>query len=118
MLWNNINFWRISAFIMFAAVLILAFPHLKTGPRFVLESSSMEITDTPRYGALFKFTINNEGRSGEVYVSCNAYLYERGGDYESDYTVLGINSGETKSGQLFIPLRPGQTAHDWRVEVN
>lgn len=119
MLWNNINFWRLAAFGMFAAVLILAFPLLKTGPRFMLESSSMELVSSPQNGALFKFTVKNEGRSsGDVYVSCNVFLYERGGEYESDYTVMGINAGETEEGSLLIPLRPGQTVHDWKVEVN
>ncbi len=119
MLWNNINFWRLASFVLFAAVLALAWPHLDLAPRFVLRSSDMEIVQAPEYGARFTFTVANEGGSdGEAYVTCHVYLYERGGDTEDDYTVLGINAGEEKNGELFIPLIPGQTVHDWRVEVD
>jgi hypothetical protein len=118
MLWNNINFWRLAALVLFGAVLILAFPHLKPGPRFKLEASSMEIQSEPKYGALFRYTIRNDGGAGgEAYVNFHAYLYERGGDSEDDYIVIGINAGETKSGEFFMPLRPGQTVHDWRIEI-
>ncbi len=47
MLWNNINFWRVAAFAAFAAVLVLLFPYLKLEPDFVLESSDMQIVDSP-----------------------------------------------------------------------
>ena len=117
MLWRNINFWRIAALALFAAVLVLAFPHLKTSPRFSLESSNMEIVSEPEYGARFTFSVSNDGRSGDAYVTCRTYLYERGGEMEEDYTVMGISSGETDSGELFMPLRPGQTVHDWLVVV-
>lgn len=117
MLWRNINFWRVSTFGLFAVVLVFAFYNMSISPKFVLQSSDMVIKQEPQYGAQFYFTIKNEGSSGDAYVNCNVYLYERGGDTETDYTVLGINKGETKSGELFIPLRPGQTVHDWRVEV-
>lgn len=117
MLWHNINFWRVTTFGLFGAVLIFAFLNMGVGPKFMLESSSMELVKEPQYGALFKFTIRNEGAGGDAYVNGYLYLYERGGDTETDYTTVGINSGETKSGELFIPLRPGQTVHDWRVEI-
>lgn len=117
MLWRNINFWRVTTFGLFAAVLVLAFINMGVKPKFMLESSSMELQQSPEYGALFKFTIRNDGAGGDAYVNGHVYLYERGGDTETDYTVLGVNEGETKSGELFIPLRPGQTVHDWRVEI-
>lgn len=118
MLWNSINFWRITAVVLFIAVLALLFPYLGTSPRFVLESSDMQVVNSPEYGALFTFAVSNEGRGGDAYVTCRVYLNERGGDSEEDYTVLGINSGETDSGELFIQLRPDQTVHDWRVEID
>ncbi len=118
MLWPNLNFWRIAALALFIAVLALAFPLLKTGPHFVLEDSSMRIVETPKHGALFRYTITNDGGSGgNAYVNFHAYLYERGGDTEDDYKLVGINAGETKSGEFFMELRPGQTVHDWRVEL-
>lgn len=118
MIWSNINFWRVASFALFAAVLVLIFPHLKLEPDFTLESSSVELVDSPEYGAKCTFTVSNSGKGGEAYVTCHVYLYERGGDAVDDYTLLGINSGETDSGEIFIPLREGQSIHDWRVEVN
>jgi uncharacterized protein (DUF58 family) len=117
MLWRNINFWRGSTLVLFGVTLVFAFMYMGATPKFRIESSSMEIVEQPQHGALFKFSVRNDGKSGDAYVNCYAYLYERGGDEETDYTVLGINSGETKSGELFVPLRPGQTVHDWRVEI-
>ena len=117
MLWRNINFWRLTSFGLFAVVLAFVFVNMGTAPKFVLQESSMELKEQPRYGALFKFTITNEGADGDAYVNGHLYLYERGGDTETDYTMVGINSGQTKSGELFIPLRPGQTVHDWRIDI-
>ena len=118
MLWNNINFWRFAAFALFAAVLVLGFPYLQLEPDFALESSDVQLVDSPEYGARCSFSVSNGGKDGEAYITCHLYLYERGGDSVDDYTVLGINSGETDSGEIFIPLKDGQTVHDWRVEVN
>jgi len=118
MLWKSLTFWRIATVALFIAVLALAFPHLKSGPHFVLEASSMQIVETPRHGALFKYTITNDGASGgETYVNFHAYLYERGGDQEDDYTTVGVNAGETKAGEFLMELRPEQTVHDWRIEL-
>jgi len=118
LLWKNINFWRITTFALFIAALALAFPLLNIGPHFVLDDSSMQIVDSPKHGALFSYTIRNDGKSGgEVMVNFHAYLYERGGDSEDDYKTIGVNAGETKSGEFFMELRPGQTVHDWRVEL-
>jgi len=118
LLWKNINFWRIATFALFIAVLALAFPLLKTDPHFVLDDSSMQIVESPTYGALFKYSIRNDGKSGgEAYVNFHVYLYERGGDQEDDYKTVGVNSGETESGEFFMGLRPGQSVHDWRVEI-
>jgi hypothetical protein len=119
MLWNNINFWRVAAFVLFAAVLALSWPYLGLSPRYELRSSDMQVVQAPEYGARFTFTVANEGkRDGEAYVTCHLYLDDRGGDTEDDYVVLGINKGDEKSGELFIPLRPGRTVHDWRIEVS
>ncbi|MBE0430012.1 MAG: hypothetical protein IBX61_09125 [Thermoleophilia bacterium] len=118
MIWHNINFWRVASFGLFAMVLFFVFLEMGVKPKFTIEASSMEIVESPEYGALFKFTIRNDGRAGDAYVNCYLYLYERGGDKQSDYIVLGIDSGQSKSGELFIPLRPGQTVHDWRVEIH
>ncbi len=118
MLWKSLNFWRVAAIVLFIAVLALAFPLLKSGPHFVLEDSSMQIVESPSHGTLFKYTIRNDGKSGgEVYVNFHAYLYERGGDQEDDYKTVGVNAGETVSGEFFMQLRPGQTVHDWRIEL-
>ncbi|MHB0867401.1 MAG: hypothetical protein ACYC6B_08420 [Thermoleophilia bacterium] len=117
MLWRNLNFWRLTTFALFAVILIIAFRGMGVAPKFILEDSSMELRQEPQYGALFRFTIRNEGAGGDAYVNGNVYLYERGGDTETDYTTMGINADETKSGELFIPLRPGQTVHDWRIEI-
>lgn len=118
MLWKSLKFWRIATLILFIAVLALAYPNLKSGPKFVLEDSGMEIVDSPKHGALFKYKVKNDGTSGgDVFVNFHAYLYERGGDAEDDYTTIGVNAGETKSGEFFMPLRPDQSVHDWRVEV-
>lgn len=118
MLFNSINFWRLTTLALFVAVLVLLFPWLGFGPRFELESSKMELVDSPTYGARFDFTVRNEGEAGDAHVTCYLYLYERGGDSESDYTVIGIDAGEAKAGELFIPLPQGQPVHDWRVEVS
>ena len=118
MLWNNLTFWRITAISLFIAVLVLAFPMIKAEPRFVLNDSSMEIIDSPKHGARFRYTGTNKGDSGgEAFVNFHAYLYERGGDQEDDYKTVGVNPGETKSGEFFMELRPGQTVHDWRIEI-
>ncbi|MHB1361166.1 MAG: hypothetical protein ACYCW5_01025 [Thermoleophilia bacterium] len=118
MLWKNLKFWRLAAFGLFAAVLVLAYPHLKPGPHFVLEESNMEIVTSPQYGAKFTYTVKNDGGAGgETYVNFHCYLYDRGGDQEDDYETVGINSGETKSGEFFMQLRPGQPVHDWRIEL-
>lgn len=118
MIWSNINFWRLASLALFIAVLILLYPHLGLGPRIVLEDSNVELVETPQHGAKCTFTVRNEGGSdGEAYVSCHLYLYQRGGDMEEDYTLMGVNSGDSKSGELFIPLNPGQTVHDWQVMV-
>jgi hypothetical protein len=118
MIWNSLTFWRIAAIGLFIAVLALAFPLLKTGPHFVLDDSSMQIVESPKHGALFKYTIHNDGdSSGEADINFHAYLYERGGDQEDDYKTVGANPGETKSGEFFMELRPGQTVHDWRIEI-
>lgn len=117
MLLNNINFWRIMTAVFFVATLVLLFPWLDFGPDFTLESSDMEIVSEPTYGARFTFEVSNSGDAGDAHVSCFLYLYERGGDTEGDYIVIGIDGGETKSGELFIPLPDGQEVHDWRVEV-
>lgn len=118
MLWGNLKFWRIAAIGLFVAVLALAYPLLKTGPHFMLEESNMQIVETPGHGALFTYTIKNDGDAGgETFVNFHAYLYDRGGDSEDDYKTVGINAGETKSGEFFMELRPGQTIHDWRIEL-
>ena len=118
MIWNSLKFWRVAAIVLFIAVLALAFPLLKIGTHFVIEDSSMQIVESPSHGALFRYTIKNDGASGgEAYVNFYAYLYERGGDSEDDYKTAGVNAGETKSGEFFMELRPGQTVHDWRVEL-
>ena len=118
MLWNNLKFWRVAAFAMFVAVLALAFPYLKPGPHFVLEDSSMQLVDSPKHGALFKYTVKNDGSSGgEIDVNFHCYLYERGGDQEDDYETVGVNAGEAKSGEFFMELRPGESVHDWRIEL-
>jgi hypothetical protein len=119
MLWSNINFWRLTSLVFFITVLVLAYPHLGREPRFVLDSTNVEIVDAPEHGAKCSFTVRNEGGSdGDAYISCHLYLYERGGDTEEDYTVLGVNSGESKSGEIFIPLGPNQTIHDWQVLID
>jgi len=118
MLWRSLQFWRIAAIALFIAVLALIYPLLKTGPHFVIEDSSMQVVDSPSHGALFKYTISNDGDSGgEAYINFHCYLYERGGDQEDDYETVGVNAGETKSGEFFMELRPGQTVHDWRIEL-
>lgn len=117
MLWRNINFWRVTTFGLTAVLLFFAFTNIGVAPKFDLQDSRMELVEAPQYGARFHFTISNEGADGDAYVNCHLYLYERGGDTQTDYTTLGISSGETKSGELFIPLRPGQSVHDWRVEI-
>ena len=118
MLWNNLTFWRIAAIGLFIAVLALAFPMIKAEPHFVLDDSSMEIINSPKQGALFRYTVTNRGDSdGEADINFHAYLYERGGDKEDDYKTVGVNAGETKSGEFFMELRPGQSVHDWRVEI-
>jgi hypothetical protein len=117
MIWKNINVWRLTALGLFGIILVFAFLNMGVAPKFSIEASSMELVQEPQYGARFHFTIKNEGAGGDAYVNCHLYLYERGGDTETDYTTLGVNSGETKDGELFIPLRPGQTVHDWRVEI-
>lgn len=118
MLWKSLNFWRIATFVLFIAVLALAFPNLKSGPEFVLEDSGMQIVETPSHGALFSYKVRNEGTSGgDTFVNFHAYLYERGGDAEEDYKTIGVNGGETKTGEFFMPLRPNQSVHDWRVEL-
>jgi len=118
MLWKSLNFWRIATLALFIAVLALAFPLLKSGPKFVLEDSSMEIVESPTHGALFKYKVKNEGTSGgDTFVNFHAYLYERGGDSEDDYTTIGVNAGETKTGEFFMPLRTSQPVHDWRIEL-
>lgn len=117
MLWRNLNFWRLTTGAVFAVILVFAFSSMGLEPKFILVDSSMELKNEPQYGALFKFTVRNDGASGDAYVNGNLYLYERGGDTETDYTTMGVNSGETKSGELFIPLRPGQSVHDWRIEL-
>jgi hypothetical protein len=118
MLLNNINFWRIATALLFVAVLVLLFPWLDFGPDFTLESSSMEIVNEPLYGARFIFEVNNDGDAGDAHVTCYLYLFERGGDTESDYVVVGVEENTTESGELFIPLPDGQQVHDWRVEVD
>jgi hypothetical protein len=118
MIWRSLNFWRVAAIVLFIAVLALSFPLIKRGPHFVLEDSSMQVVEAPSHGALFKYTIKNDGSSGgEAYVNFHAYLYERGSDSEDDYKTVGVNPGETKSGEFFMELRPGQTVHDWRIEL-
>lgn len=118
MLFKSINFWRFTSLALFVAVLVLLFPWLDFGPRFALESSRMELVTAPAYGANFTFTVKNDGGGGDAHVTCYLYLYERGGDTASDYTVIGLAEGETKSGELFIPLPQGQEVHDWRVDVD
>jgi hypothetical protein len=78
----------------------------------------MEIVTSPVYGARFTFEVSNDGDDGEAHVTCLLYLFERGGDTESDYVVIGIEEGVTESGELLIPLPEGQQIHDWRVEVS
>lgn len=118
MLWKNINFWRIATLALFVAVLALAYPLMKPGPKFRLEESDMRVVETPSHGALFKYKVKNDGSSGgDTFVNFHVYLYERGGDSEDDYVIIGVNAGETKEGEFFMPLRPGQTVHDWRVEL-
>lgn len=119
MLWRSLNFWRIATFCLFAAVLALSYPLLNPGAKFQLQDSSMQIVnDGSRYGALFKYTVRNDGSDGgEAHVNFHAYLYDRGGDSDDDYTTIGVNAGGTKSGEFFMPLVPGQTVHDWRVEI-
>ncbi len=120
MLWRSLNFWRIAAIILFILVLILAFPLLKPGPRFKLQSSAMNIQKTgTMYGANFHYSVKNTGGlGGEVNVNFHAYLNDRGGESQFDYITIGINAGETKSGQFFMPLVPGQAVHDWRIDLS
>ena len=118
MLWRSINFWRITTAILFGIVLILAVPHLRPETRFTLESSSMQMQNGPRYGAVFKYTVKNTGTDGgSVDVNFHAYLNERGGETQDDYESIGINAGQSKSGEFFMPLSPGQVVHDWRIEL-
>ena len=118
MLWNNLRFWRIATLGLFVAVLALAYPNLKPSQHFVLEDSSMQIVDSPKHGALFRYAVTNDGtQGGEIDVNFHCYLYERGGDQEDDYERIGVNAGETKSGEFLMELRPGQTVHDWRIEL-
>ncbi len=118
MLWRSINFWRIAAMFLFVLVLILAFPLLKPGPRFELTSSGMNIQSGTRYGADFHYTVKDTGgASGDVNVNFHAYLNERGGDSQNDYITIGMDSGQSKSGQFFMPLVPGQKVRDWRIDL-
>lgn len=118
MLWKSINFWRIATLVLFVAVLAMAYPLIKPGPKFVLEASSMRVVDSPKHGALFTYTVKNEGSSGgDTFVNFHVYPYERGGDALDDYTTVGVNPGETKSGEFLLPLNPDQTVHDWRIEL-
>ncbi len=119
MLWRSLNFWRITAMALFVAVLILAFPLLKPGARFELRSSAMNIQRTgTKYGADFRYTVKNTGSDGgEVNVNFHAYLNDHGGESQDDYITIGINAGQSKSGQFFMPLIPGQKVHDWRIEI-
>lgn len=118
MLFNSINFWRVTTAALFIAVLVLLFPWLGLGPDFELEDSAMQLVDSPTYGARFTFTVRNDGEAGDARVSGHLYLFERGGETEGDSIVIGVGEGETKSGELFIPLPQGQTVHDWRVDVD
>ncbi|RJQ44042.1 MAG: hypothetical protein C4534_07000 [Gaiellales bacterium] len=118
MLFNSINFWRLTSLALFAAVLVLLFPWLGLSPDFELETAEMQLVDSPTYGARFTFTVRNDGDAGDARVTCHLYLFERGGDTESDHIVIGVEGGQSKSGELFIPLPQGQTVHDWRVDVD
>ncbi|MHB8142862.1 MAG: hypothetical protein ACYDGX_04260 [Thermoleophilia bacterium] len=118
MLWSSLKFWRFSALVLFLAVLALAYPHVGPQTHFVLKSSSMEMQSGDRTGALFRYTVQNTGsQGGSVNVNFHAYLYDRGGDTDDDYVTIGVNAGQTKSGEYFMQLRPGQTVHDWRIEL-
>ena len=118
MLWSSLKFWRFAALALFLAVLALAYPHLRPPTHFVLTSSSMQMQTGDRTGALFKYTVRNTGsEGGSINVNFHAYLYDRGGDSSDDYIAIGLNAGQTKSGQYFMRLQPGQTVHDWRIEL-